>query len=314
MVSNRKIGVIGCGFVGSACAFTLMQSGLFTDIILLDVDKNRAEGEAMDISHGIPLATPMHIYAGSYKDIADCGIVLVTAGANQKPDETRLDLVHKNVSIYQSIIPEIMNVGFDGILLVVSNPVDILTYVTVKLSGLPDNQVFGSGTVLDTARLKAALGKHLQVDNRSVHAFVIGEHGDSEFAAWSSANISGIDLEDFCELCGHKHYMSIKDKMEDQVRNSAYEIIEKKKATFYGIAMSVRRICECIVRNERSILSVSSMLHGEYGLSDIALSIPTIVGNNGVEHHIPVELDDEETKQLQQSVVALRKVIKEISL
>lgn len=167
---------------------------------------------------------------------------------------------------------------------------------------------------MDTARLKAALGKHLQVDSRSVHAFVIGEHGDSEFAAWSSANISGIDLEDFCELCGHKHYMSIMDKMEDKVRNSAYEIIEKKKATFYGIAMSVRRICECIVRNERSILSVSSMLHGEYGLSDIVLSIPTIVGNNGVEHHVPVELNDDETLRLQQSAAALRKVIGEISL
>lgn len=314
MTSNRKIGVIGCGFVGSACAFSLMQSGLYTDIVLLDVDKDRAEGEAMDISHGIPLATPMHIYAGTYEDIADCGILLITAGANQKPDETRLDLVQKNVSIYQSIIPDIVRVGFDGILLVVSNPVDILTYVTWKLSGLPSNQVLGSGTVLDTARLKAALGKHLQVDSRSVHAFIIGEHGDSEFAAWSSANISGVDLDHFCEFCGHNHYMTIKDLMEEKVRNSAYEIIEKKKATFYGIAMSVRRICECIVRNERSILSVSSVLNGEYGLSGLALSIPTIVGNSGVEHHIPVELNDEEQRQLKHSADALRKVIGTLSL
>ena len=185
----RKIAVIGCGFVGSSCAFTLMQSNLFSEMVLIDVDKDRAEGEAMDMSHGLPFETPMKIYAGEYEDIADCAIVIITAGANQKPDETRLDLVAKNVGIYKHIIPELVRVGCEGILLIVSNPVDILTYTALKLSGFPENRVIGSGTVLDTARLKYLLGEHLKIDNRGVHAFIIGEHGDSELAAFSSANV-----------------------------------------------------------------------------------------------------------------------------
>ena len=193
----RKIAVIGCGFVGSSCAFTLMQSNLFSEMVLIDVDKDRAEGEAMDMSHGLPFETPMKIYAGEYEDIADCAIVIITAGANQKPDETRLDLVAKNVGIYKHIIPELVRVGCEGILLIVSNPVDILTYTALKLSGFPENRVIGSGTVLDTARLKYLLGEHLKIDNRGVHAFIIGEHGDSELAAFSSANVSGINLNKF---------------------------------------------------------------------------------------------------------------------
>lgn len=309
-VNPRKAAVIGCGFVGSATAFTLMQSRLFSELVLLDVNMEKADGEAKDIAHGIPFAGQMKIYAGTYDDAADAAIIIITAGANQKPGETRLDLVQKNTAIYQSIIPEIVKRDFGGILLIVSNPVDILTYVALKLSGLPENRVLGSGTVLDTARLKYALGEHLGVDSRSVHSFIIGEHGDSEIAAWSSTNVSGIPLNDFCEMRGHFNHDAAMDAIAEKVKNSAYEIISKKQATYYGIAMSVKRICECIVRNERSILPVSAMMHGEYGIEDITLSMPAIVGIGGVETHVPIALSEEEVEKLVESAKKLKEVAK----
>lgn len=309
-VNPRKAAVIGCGFVGSATAFTLMQSRLFSELVLLDVNMEKADGEAKDIAHGIPFAGQMKIYAGTYDDAADAAIIIITAGANQKPGETRLDLVQKNMAIYQSIIPEIVKRDFGGILLIVSNPVDILTYVALKLSGLPENRVLGSGTVLDTARLKYALGEHLGVDSRSVHSFIIGEHGDSEIAAWSSTNVSGIPLNDFCEMRGHFNHDAAMDAIAEKVKNSAYEIISKKQATYYGIAMSVKRICECIVRNERSILPVSAMMHGVYGIEDITLSMPAIVGIGGVETHVPIALSEEEAEKLVESAKKLKEVAK----
>jgi L-lactate dehydrogenase len=309
-VNPRKAAVIGCGFVGSATAFTLMQSRLFSELVLLDVNMEKADGEAKDIAHGIPFAGQMKIYAGTYDDAADAAIIIITAGANQKPGETRLDLVQKNTAIYQSIIPEIVKRDFGGILLIVSNPVDILTYVALKLSGLPEKRVLGSGTVLDTARLKYALGEHLGVDSRSVHSFIIGEHGDSEIAAWSSTNVSGIPLNDFCEMRGHFNHDAAMDAIAEKVKNSAYEIISKKQATYYGIAMSVKRICECIVRNERSILPVSAMMHGEYGIEDITLSMPAIVGIGGVETHVPIALSEEEAEKLVESAKKLKEVAK----
>ena len=309
-VNPRKAAVIGCGFVGSATAFTLMQSRLFSELVLLDVNMEKADGEAKDIAHGIPFAGQMKIYAGTYDDAADAAIIIITAGANQKPGETRLDLVQKNTAIYQSIIPELVKRDFGGILLIVSNPVDILTYVALKLSGLPENRVLGSGTVLDTARLKYALGEHLGVDSRSVHSFIIGEHGDSEIAAWSSTNVSGIPLNDFCEMRGHFNHDAAMDAIAEKVKNSAYEIISKKQATYYGIAMSVKRICECIVRNERSILPVSAMMHGEYGIEDITLSMPAIVGIGGVETHVPIALSEEEAEKLVESAKKLKEVAK----
>ena len=309
-VNPRKAAVIGCGFVGSATAFTLMQSRLFSELVLLDVNMEKADGEAKDIAHGIPFAGQMKIYAGTYDDAADAAIIIITAGANQKPGETRLDLVQKNTAIYQSIIPEIVKRDFGGILLIVSNPVDILTYVALKLSGLPENRVLGSGTVLDTARLKYALGEHLGVDSRSVHSFIIGEHGDSGIAAWSSTNVSGIPLNDFCEMRGHFNHDAAMDAIAEKVKNSAYEIISKKQATYYGIAMSVKRICECIVRNERSILPVSAMMHGEYGIEDITLSMPAIVGIGGVETHVPIALSEEEAEKLVESAKKLKEVAK----
>lgn len=314
IINTRKAVMIGCGFVGSAAVFSLMESGLFTEIVLIDVDHTKAEGEAMDISHGIPFGKPMKIYAGTYDDIVGAEIIIITAGANQKPGETRLDLVHKNVAIYKHIIPEISNRNFQGILLIVSNPVDILTYVAMKLSGLPENHVIGSGTVLDTARLKYQTGELLGVDSRSVHAFIIGEHGDSEIAAWSSANISGIPIDDFCQMRGHYSHDKEMDIIGDKVKNSAYEIIKRKQATYYGIAVSIRRICEVILRDEKSILPVSNMMHGEYGIEDIALSFPAIVGKNGIETKVPISLDEEEVNALIKSSKLLKDIMKSVDL
>ena len=249
-LNQRKAAIIGCGFVGSATAFCLMQSGLFSEIVLQDVDKDKAEGEAMDITHGTPFAGRMKIYAGNYNDMMDATVIIITAGANQKEGETRLDLVNKNVAIFKSIIPEIAKRNFAGIMLVVANPVDILTQVAIKLSGLPENRVIGSGTVLDSARLRYKLGEHLSVDSRSVHAFIVGEHGDSEVVAWSSANVSGVPLSEMCEMRGHYKHKENTAEIATAVKNSAYEIINKKHATYYGIAMSVKRICEVIMRDE----------------------------------------------------------------
>ena len=308
-VNIRKVAVIECGFVGSASAFALMQSGIFSEMVLIDVDQERAEGEAMDISHGVPFAGPMKIYAGDYDDISDAAIVVITAGANQKPDETRLDLVHKNSQIMKSIVSEIAKRDFLGILLIVSNPVDILTHVAMKVSGLPENRVFGSGTVLDTARLKYQLGRHLGVDSRSVHAFIIGEHGDSEIAAWSSANVSGVPLNSVCEMRGHYDHEENAEDIADMVKNSAYEIIAKKDATYYGIAMVVKRICQAVIRDEKSIFPVSIRMHGEYALEDVVLSMPAIVGAHGVENPIPISLDEKEVKKLHESAETLKEIM-----
>ena len=284
-----------------------MQSGLFSEIALLDSDRGRAEGEALDISHGIPFVGQTRIYAADYDGIVDSAIIIITAGAAQKPGETRLDLVNKNVGIFRSILPEIAKRSYEGIILVVANPVDILTLAAIKYSGLPENRVIGSGTVLDTARLKMELGDHLSVDSRSVHAFIIGEHGDSEMVAWSSANVSGVPLNDFCEMRGHFNHQEAMKEIAEKVKNSAYEIIEKKKATYYGIAMSVVRICRAVVMNEKSVLPVSSMMHGEYGIEGISLSMPVIVGSNGIETRVPIVLNREEQEKLKASAEALRK-------
>ena len=311
-VNLRKVAIVGCGFVGSASAFALMQSGLFSEMVLIDVDKDKAEGEALDIGHGMPLARPMQIYAGDYDDAADAAIIVVTAGANQKPGETRLDLVKKNAAIFKSIMPEFAKRQCQGIMLVVANPVDILTYLAIKLSGLPQNRVFGSGTVLDTARLKYLLGEHLKVDSRSIHTFIIGEHGDSEFATWSTTNVSSVPLHDFCEMRGHHNHEEAMREIENSVRNSAYEIIKRKHATYYGIAMAVKRICEAIIRDEKSVLPVSSLMHSVYGIEDVALSMPAIVGKDGVECLIPDKLSPDEQSKLRESAKIIKETINSI--
>lgn len=309
IANNRKVAIIGCGFVGSASAFALMESGLFSEMVLIDVDAERAEGEALDISHGTAFASPIDIYAGTYDDIADAGIVIITAGVGQKPGETRIDLVNKNVAIFKGILGEIRARDFSGILLIVSNPVDILTYVSVKLSGLPECRVIGSGTVLDTGRLKHIIGEHLGVDPRNVHARILGEHGDSELIAWSSAHVAGIPLEDFYNMrIENGSYEEFRRETTELVRNSAYEIIKKKHATYYGIAMAIRRICGAIVRDEKSVLSVSNYMQGEYGISDIALSTPCVVGANGIEVRMPPSLNYREQEQMKASAQTLQEV------
>lgn len=314
-INSRKIAIIGCGFVGSACAFALMQSGLFSEMVLIDSNEERAEGEALDISHGLPFSKPMQIYSGTYDDITDAGIIAITAGAGQKPGESRLELVHKNVEIFKSIIPEISKRNYKGILLIVSNPVDIMTYTALKLSGLPSNQVFGSGTVLDTARLKYLLGEHLGVDARSVHAFILGEHGDSEIAAFSSANVSGIELKKFCDFAckTDKHEEAMKEIAED-VKLSAYEIIKKKGATYYGIAMSVRRICEAIILDQKSILPISCLQNGKNEIENVVLSMPMIVGKHGAERSVEISLSEEERRAIKSSADMLKGIIKTLDL
>ncbi|BDF70619.1 L-lactate dehydrogenase [Oscillospiraceae bacterium] len=314
MTDFQKVAVIGCGFVGSTTAFGLMQSGFFSQMVLIDANVPKAEGEAMDLSHGLPFARPMRIYAGDYDDLADCGLIVVTAGANQRPDETRLDLVHRNVAIFRSIIPEIARRTRDAVLLIVSNPVDVLTYAALKLSGYPPNRVFGSGTVLDTARLKYLLGEHLDVDSRSVHAFIIGEHGDSELAVWSGANVSGVPLDHFCELRGHFDHPAANDRLYRQVRDSAYEIIARKGSTYYGVAMAVTRIALAVVRDEHSILPVSSLMSGLYGLDDLCLSLPAVVGRTGVETVLDLALSPLEQSDLLRSAHTLRQVLDTLDL
>ncbi len=309
MVNIQKCAVIGCGFVGATTAFTLVENGIFSELVLIDANHKKAEGEAMDLNHGIPFAKPVKVYAGNYDDIYDCSLIIIAAGANQKPGETRTDLVKKNSNILKSIIPEITKRNNECILLILSNPVDILTYMALKISGFPKSRVIGSGTVLDTARLKYLLAEHLGVDSRNVHAFIIGEHGDSELAVWSSANISGIDLKDFCNICHKCDSMKTIHSLYDDVRDSAYKIIDAKGATYYAIAMAALRIVECIVRDEHSVLPVSTFVDGEYGIKNVCMGLPAIVSKNGVERILEIPLNKEEANALQKSANEIKEFI-----
>ena len=313
-MNYRKAAIVGCGFVGASIAFRFLQQGLFSRLVLLDANREKAEGEAMDLSDGLPYGATMEITAGDYGDISDCALVVVTAGVNQRPGETRLELIERNTIILKSIMKEITSRPFEGILLIVSNPVDVLTYAAQRLSGYPRERVIGSGTVLDTARLKQLLGEELRVDSRNVHAFIVGEHGDSELAVWSGANVSGVPLDDFCAMRGHTNHREAEQRIYEDVRDSAYEIIKRKGATYYGIAMAVARIAECIMKDERAILPVSVVLGGQYGLRDLALSIPSIVGRRGVEQILEIPLADGEREALNASAGQLRDVIKELNL
>ena len=308
----RKCAVIGCGYVGATTAFALLQSGLFSEMVLIDQNRKKALGEAMDLSHSVPFVKPVEVVAGDYPDVADCALVIITAGAGQAPGETRLDLVHKNVAIFHSIIPQIIRYNRDCILLVVSNPVDILTYVTLRLSGFPPQRVIGSGTVLDTSRLKFLLGAHFEVDPRNVHAFMIGEHGDTELPVYSSANVSGIDFDHFCQSCDRSCDQETLRRIYEEVKNSAYRVIENKGATYYAIALAVLRIVEALMRDEHSVLTVSVLPEGHYDLNDLCIGLPAIVGRRGIERVLDVPLDEGEFGLLQKSAAQMKKVIGEI--
>ena len=314
MVNDRKVAIIGAGFVGSSSAFALMQKGIFNELVLIDANKARAEGEAMDISHGLAYSNSMRIYAGEYEDISDAKIIIITAGAAQKVGETRLDLIKKNSKIMTSIVNEIVRVKAEGLLLIVANPVDVLTQVALKVSGFGKERVFGSGTVLDTARLKYLLSEKLSVDTRNVHAVIMGEHGDSEFVAWSFANVSGMPIKKFLCLRGYKDMEQLKEEIHVEVRDSAYKIIERKGATYYGIALSVTRICECIVKNQHSMLPISTLLEGEYGVTNVALSVPAILGSDGVEAVLELPLSSNEILELHHSADTLEATYNELGL
>lgn len=309
-----KIVIVGDGFVGSTTAYTIMCGGLFSDIVIIDIDRDKAEGDAMDISHGVSFVRPVNIRSGGYDECSDADIVVITAGANQKVGETRLDLLQKNTNILKDVVSGIMKYApEDIILLTVSNPVDILTYVTWKLSGLPKNQVIGSGTVLDTSRLKYMLSRHTNIDARNCHTYIIGEHGDSEVAAWSISNIAGIPIDDFSRQTGLCTPNDC-DKMYKQVKNAAYEIIQKKGATYYAIALAVSRITECMAGEQNSILTVSSVLDGEYGIHGVALSIPAKLYGYGIDWIPTVPFSQEEMDGLNQSAEIMRDYIAKLEI
>ncbi len=314
MTDIKKVAIVGCGNVGATIAYTLMESGIFTEMALVDINESKARGEAMDLNHCLPFLSPMQIYQSSYTGLENASIVILAAGVNQKEGETRVDLLHRNVKIFRSIVERITEVNRDCILLVVTNPVDILTYVTLELSGFPANRVIGSGTVLDTARLKYLTGSKLKVDSRNIHSFIIGEHGDSELAVWSSANVSGIDLVDYCPICDHCGNMTDLYGLFDHVKNSAYEIIKNKGATYYAIAQATKRIIRSIVNDESSILPVSTLVSGHYGIDNLCMSVPAVVGRNGVEHVLDIPLNEDEKRQLAHSAETIRGLVDSLDL
>jgi L-lactate dehydrogenase len=310
-----KIAIVGgAGAVGATAAYALMISGLSGEIVLIDANQRRAEGEAMDLGHGSPFVRPVTVTQGSYEDCSGAQVVVITAGAAQKRGETRLDLVKRNVEIFGSIIPQVARAAPGSILLVVANPVDILTYATWKLSGFPAARVIGSGTVLDTARLRALLSRQLHVDPRGVHAYVIGEHGDSEVVLWSRASVAGMPISEFCRQRGASCEADMQRMISDQVRRAAYEIIERKGATYYAIGLGIRSIVESIVRDQNSILTVSTLTTGELGVSDICLSLPTIVNLRGAECVLTPAPNDEEMAAFQQSARLLHNTARAVGL
>lgn len=301
-----QIGIIGTGMVGAATAFALAYEGTAEKLILIDVNKERAIAEAMDISHATPFTFGSKVIAGDYKDLSEAGIIFITAGANQKPGETRLDLLEKNVSIFKSIIPEVVKYAPNAILVIAANPVDIMTEVTLKLSGFPKNRVFGTGTVLDSARFRSILGRHLGVSPKSIHANVIGEHGDSEVLLWSSAVAGTSCVERFAKECNVVLDSAIKNSIDNEVRNSAYTIIQGKGSTYYGIAAATQYIISSIISDKHAILTVSS--HHENGIggyNNICYSMPSIVSKNGVERTLMPAMCDGEREALEKSAATL---------
>jgi L-lactate dehydrogenase len=310
-----KIAIIGCGNVGAAFAFALSINGIAREIVLIDRNEDLSRGEAMDLNHGASFIKPVAISYAGYEGCEGADIVVITAGAKQKPGQTRTDLVQANAKIFGDIIPDITKYTKDAILLVVSNPVDVLTYITLKISGFSPKKVIGSGTVLDSSRLRFLIGKHCNVDTRNVHAYIIGEHGDTELPVWSHANIAGMILKEYCPLCNSKcDYNKELDDIFKQVKNSAYEIIKTKGATCYAIALALVRIVEAIMRDENSVLPVSTLIDDYYGINDICLSVPSMVGKAGVKKFLQLELSEQEQAQLKHSADSLKAVLKSVKI
>ena len=313
---NRKITIIGAGSVGATIAYTLSYEDFASEIVLIDINKQKVAGEVMDIEQGTCFRDPISLTSGEYEDAKDSDIVIITSGIARKPGQTRIELTQTNVNILKDITPQIVKAAPNALYIIVSNPVDILTYVFTKISGIPENQIIGSGTILDTARLRCGLSEHFGVAQKNIHAYVLGEHGDTSFIPWSKANIAGVNIEEFTELM--KETSDIKELDKDEiltyVQRSGGQIIANKGATFYGVARSICQLCASVLSSSESIVTVSSMMHGEYGIEDVCLSIPTLLGPNGIQRKVLINLNDEEIEKLHASANALKNVIKEIEV
>ena len=313
-VGGPKIAVVGAGFVGTTFAYSLLIHGLASQIVIIDINQEKAEGEVMDLNHGMPFAYPARIWAGDYSDCRDADIVVVAVDKGQKIQQSRLELAEGNFQVLKQIIPNITRYNSEGILLVVTNPLDVMTYVALKLSGFPKNRVIGSGTILDTARLRYLLGEHLQVDPRNVHAYIIGEHGDSEVPVWSLANVAGIRLKDYCPICKVPYNPDDLNDLFLKVKNAGYEIMKRKGRTNYGVALGLTKIVESIIRDENAISTVSCFLEDYHGVSDVCLSVPVILNRTGVKEVIKLPLNDEEITAFQKSAVTVKKVVHSLEL
>ncbi len=311
---STRVAVVGVGNVGTTFAYALLLSGLAAEIVLIDANQAKAEGEAMDLNHAVPFAHPTRVWAGDYADCAGAAVTVLTAGSGRKPGETRLDLLKKNAAIWREIVPRVAQHNPEGILLIASNPVDVLTYAAWKLSALPAERIIGAGTILDTARFRYLLSQHFGVDARSVHAFIIGEHGDSEVPVWSSANIAGMRLPQLCKAQGIPYDPPAMESIFLQTRDAAPPIIQRKGATFYAVATGLMRITEAILRDQNTVLSISSLIRDYQGLSDVCFSLPTVVDRGGVEKILRLELSDEEIEKLRRSAEVLKTTIQTLNL
>ena len=314
---SSKITIIGAGSVGSTIAYNLSNNNIASEIVLIDINKEKVEGEVMDIVQGTCFRDPISVVAGDYEDAKDSDIVIITSGIARKPGQTRIELTQTNVNILKSITPQIVKEAPNALYIIVSNPVDIMTYVFTKISGLPENQIIGSGTLLDTARLRFGLSEHFEVAQKNIHAYVFGEHGDTSFVPWSCADVSGASLDDYAEMMRHlgKEPKPLdKAGMEEYVHKSGGIVIAKKGATFYAVSVAVCKLCGMLLSAYDSIATVSSVMHGEYGIEDVAISTLTLVGPNGVQGKVPLKLTDEEVAKLQKSANSLKEVISQIDM
>ena len=314
---SSKITVIGAGSVGSTIAYTLSNGDIASEIVLIDINKEKVAGEVMDIAQGTCFRDPINIVAGEYEDAKDSDIVIITSGIARKPGQTRIELTQTNVNILKSITPEIVKAAPNALYIIVSNPVDIMTYVFTKISGLPENQIIGSGTILDTARLRCGLSEHFKVAQKNIHAYVFGEHGDTSFIPWTGAYISGVSVDEYYELAknlGKEVDVLDKDEMLTYVQKSGGKVIANKGATFYAVSAAVCKLCGILLASSDSIATVSSMMHGEYGIEDVCVSTLTLVGPNGIQGKAPMRMNKEEVAKLQASANALKEVIKQIEL
>jgi len=309
-----KVSIIGAGMVGGSLAYTLVLERLAGEIVLVDINEDLAAGQAMDINHALSFVGPTVVRSGGYGECSGSDVVVITAGAAQKPGETRLDLAQRNFDIYKGIVPKLADVAADAVILVVSNPVDVLTYAAIKLSGLPWQRVVGSGTVLDTARFRYELSAHCRLDPRNVHAYVLGEHGDSEVAAWSATNVAGVAFPGFCQKCGGGCPSGELREIFERVKSAAYEIIRLKGATYYAIALGTTRMIEAVLRDQNTVVTASTLLHGEYGIEDVCMSVPVVLGRSGARMAIEMPISDEEKDALKRSAGVLRDVLGGIGL